>query len=124
MARFVYRKARSSRFAGAARWLMTNRAWLYNMAKTPIECALSVDVVPLEWITRNRLDTLIYDIGGNVAKGLVVADGPEQYESTLPISQIEQAVSLHGIEFVGSIESGGYICNYSIYTHECRRYTG
>lgn len=77
--------------------------------------APSADVVRLECIARNRSDTSLHDIEGNAAKGLVIPDGPEQYKSTLPISRIEQALSLHDIGSVRSQEAGGFVCNYSFY---------
>lgn len=77
--------------------------------------APSADVVRLECIARNRSDTSLHDIEGNAAEGLVITDGPEQYKSTLPISRIEQALSLHDIGSVRSQEAGGFVCNYSFY---------
>lgn len=77
--------------------------------------APSADVVRLECIARNRSDTSLHDIEGNAAEGLVIPDGPEQYKSTLPISRIERALSLHGIDSARSQEAGGFVCNYSFY---------
>ena len=77
--------------------------------------APNADVIRLESVARNRSDVSIRDVEGSVAEGSVIADGPEQYKSTLPISRIEQALSLQGIDSVRSREAGGYVCNYSFY---------
>lgn len=77
--------------------------------------APSADVVRLEYIANNRSNVSFRDIEGNVAEGFVIADGPEEYKSTLPISKIERAFSLQDIESARSQDAGGFVCNYSFY---------
>jgi pyroglutamyl-peptidase len=77
--------------------------------------AASADSIRLESVAKNRNDTSLQDIEGRFAEPLVLPDAPEQYRSTLPIPDIEQALALHGMESIRSSEAGGFVCNFAFF---------
>ena len=77
--------------------------------------ANSADSIRLEVVAKNRLDTSLRDIEGRHAESLVLPGAPEQYSTTLPIPNIEQALALHGMESTRSNDAGGFVCNYSFF---------
>ena len=55
------------------------------------------------------------DVDGSIPSPWVVNDGPDLYDSTLPISSIVVNLQKAGIACLESSDAGDYVCNYTFY---------
>lgn len=73
------------------------------------------EMVRLERLARNRTGSLA-DNGGSSLPGPIVAGGAETLSTTLPLADIEAALSLAGFSSEYSDDAGDYLCNHIFYS--------
>jgi pyroglutamyl-peptidase len=83
---------------------------------------LAVGVAPraqgvrLERTARNRDDAALPDNAGEHRRLTpIVADGPDTFESTLPLPEMLAALERLGVPVEFSDDAGGYVCNHVFY---------
>lgn len=70
----------------------------------------------LERIAVNLDDFRIPDRNGNQPRGEpIVADGPAEYRSTLPVDDLVEALTREQIPVAASVDAGRYLCNRLFY---------
>lgn len=75
------------------------------------------NVISLERIARNRVDSVVPDNDGVQLIGQkIVVDGPDELASTLPLEAMSASLSLAGVPVEFSDDAGGYVCNYIFYS--------
>jgi pyroglutamyl-peptidase len=73
--------------------------------------------IRIETTARNICNFRIPDAAGRYLRQYSIReDGPASYPVTLPLSSIEKALQLEGIESNYSHDAGGYLCNLILYT--------
>jgi pyroglutamyl-peptidase len=89
----------------------------------PPDVLLALGVAPraqglrLERTARNRDDAALSDNAGEQRSSApIVPDGPDTFESTVPIQAMQAALEQLGVSVTVSDDAGGYVCNHLFYT--------
>jgi len=72
--------------------------------------------IALEWVARNLDDAEIADNTGDLRQRRpIIPDGPTEYQSTLPLERLCNALRARDIPFCTSRDAGNYVCNHVFY---------